>query len=144
MSLLTCRIWDLSAPVSPCLCEHLACAFQLMTGNGGLPHSKPNTKKCRAGQMKGKNVWKNVEQESLGGGLGTLGGDCPLYWKFLPGFGGWAENLLWLGSGFLFCLHLFCPSLHLQCQSVSYLWICPRILFLLPPFCSLPSSQSND
>lgn len=55
---------------------------------------KPNTKKYHAGQMEGKNGWKNVERESLGRGLGTLGGDCPPYWKFLPGFRGWAENLL--------------------------------------------------
>lgn len=47
---------------------------------------KPNTKKYHAGQMEGKNGWKNVERESLGRGLGTLGGDCPPYWKFLPGF----------------------------------------------------------
>lgn len=59
MSLLTCGIWDLSAPVSRCLCEHRACAFQLMTGNGGLPHSKTKHQEmlCRSDErqkMSGK------------------------------------------------------------------------------------------
>lgn len=49
-----------------------------------------------------------------------------------------------LGLGFAFCLHLPCPSLCSWCQSVSYLQLGPRILFLLPPSLSPPSSQSND
>lgn len=49
---------------------------------------KSNTKKCSAGQMKGKNVSEKCRTEKLG----MLGGDCLLYWKFLPGFGGWSRK----------------------------------------------------
>lgn len=73
-----------------------------------------------------------------------LGGNCPLYWKFLPGFGSWGRKPVVAWVWILFCLHLLRPSLRSWCQSVFYLWLCPRILFLLPPSPSLPSSQSND
>lgn len=82
-----CRLQ--SADVS----EHCACAFQLMTGNGGLPHSKAKHREMwRRSDEKQKCLRKMFNGERLGGGLSTLGGDCPLYWKFLPAFGGWGRK----------------------------------------------------
>lgn len=68
----------------------------------------------------------------------------PLCWKFLPGFGGWGREPVVAWVWISFCLHLLCPFLCMWCQSISYLWLYPRILFLLPPSPSPPSSQSNE
>lgn len=110
-------IWDPSALVRRCLSEHRACAFQLMTGNGGLPHSKTKHQEMRhRSDERQKCLRKMLNRERLGGGLDVLGGDCPLYWKFLPGFGGWGRKPVVAWVWILFCLHLLCPSPHLWCQ----------------------------
>lgn len=60
-----------------------------MTGNGGLPHLKIEHQEmqCRSDERQ-----KCLRKMSNGEKLGMLGGDCLLYWKFLPGFGGWGRK----------------------------------------------------
>lgn len=86
-SLLACGIWDPSAPVRRCLCEHHACAFQLMTGNGGLPHSKTKHQEMRRrSDERQKCLRKMLNGERTGRRAEYAGGQLPTVLEILAWF----------------------------------------------------------